>query len=266
MSVWNGERYLRTDVESLLAQTYRDFELLVVNDASTDQTPTILSQFAQQDPRIRIITNSINLGLTKSLNRALKETQSDFIARMDADDIALPTRLQKQVAFLDAHPDVGIVGTAYQFINDAGDLVGEKHPPTQDHALRRALIRFNPFLHSSVMVRKTLLDRVHGWDETYRRAQDYDLWMRAAPLTKLANLPEVLMQKRFTIGMISYAKEREQIRSALRVRLLAIRRKQYRIWSMIFLVKPFLAIILPASVVRFVRIHLFKQHLYKKPS
>ncbi|MBI5793659.1 glycosyltransferase [Candidatus Uhrbacteria bacterium] len=264
ISVWNSERSVRAAVQSLLDQTYRDFELLIVDDGSSDQTPTILNQLSQRDPRVRIITNETNLGLTRSLNLALGQAQGVLIARMDADDIALRDRLQKQVAFLDTHPDIGIVGTAYQFIDTHDQVIGERHPDTQDAQLRHSLIRFNPFLHSSVMMRRELLDRVHGYDEIYRRAQDYDLWMRLSPLTKLANLTDILMQKRFTTGMISYAREREQIRSALRVRWHAIRGHQYPWWCLFFLVKPLLATILPASVVRLVRIHLYRQTLYRK--
>lgn len=276
MSVYNGERFLRQAVESLLTQTYRDFELLIVNDASTDGTHGILKELAAQDSRVMVLTNSTNLGLTKSLNIALRsafakasadrQAQGNFVARMDADDIALPHRLEKQVTFLNAHPEVGIVGSWYQFINDDGDMLGEKHPPTEDTQLRRALIRFNPFLHSSTMIRTTVLDQIGGYDESYSRAQDYDLWMRCAPLTKFANLPEILMQKRFTMGMISYTREKEQIRAALRVRLAALRRKQYPWWCSVFLLKPALAVLLPTPVVRFVRIHLFGQHLYKNRS
>ncbi|MBI4437486.1 glycosyltransferase [Candidatus Uhrbacteria bacterium] len=264
LSVCNGERYLRSAIESLLAQTYRDFELLVVDDGSNDQTSAILREESQRDARVRVITNPTNLGLTRSLNIALAQAQGAYIARMDADDIARPDRLEKQVAFLDAHMDVGLVGSAYQFIDGAGDVIGERHPPTTDRELRRALPRTNPLLHSSVMMRKELLDRVHDYDENYHRAQDYDLWMRVAPLTALANLPYVLMQKRFTTGMISYAREREQIRCALRVRWRAIRRGSYPYWCLIFLVKPLVATLLPASVVRRVRIHLFGQSQYKQ--
>lgn len=286
MSVYNGERFVRQAVESLLNQTCHDFELFIVDDASTDRTHGILEELAAQDSRVMVLTNSTNLGLTKSLNIALRlpldgfdrltvvstsnhklgVAQGNFVARMDADDIALPQRLEKQVAFLNAHPEVGIVGTWYQFINDAGNGLEEKHPPTDDAQLRRALIRFNPFLHSSTMIRTTVLDQIGGYDESYSRAQDYDLWMRCAPLTKFANLPEILMQKRFTMGMISYAREKEQIRSALRVRLAALRRKQYPWWCSVFLLKPALAVFLPTPVVRFVRIHLFGQHLYKNHS
>lgn len=266
MSVFNGERFIRQAVESLLSQTYRDFEWLIVDDASTDQTPTILNRLSQQDPRIRVTRNEMNLGLTKSLNRALAQAQGGYVARMDADDIALPERLEKQVAFLDTHPDVGIVGTAYQFVDAHGNVIGERHPSTQDAQLRHKLIRHNPFLHSSVMVRRVLLHQVNGYDEHYRRAQDYDLWMRLASLTKLANLPDMLMQKRFTTEMISYTREREQIRAALRVRFLAIRRRQYPLLCLVYLIKPFFATILPAHIVRLVRIHFFDQKMYSHNS
>ena len=220
MSVFNGERFVREAVLSILNQTFADFELLIVDDASTDATVGILHDLAQQDNRIHVLTNTTNLGLTKSLNIALRsafspsneasadrQAQGALIARMDADDIALPSRLEKQVAFLTKHPDIGMIGTAYQYIDATGNVVGEKHPPTTNEILHHSLIRFNPFLHSSVIVRKTLLDRVQGYNETFRRAQDYDLWMRLAPLTLFANLPEMLMQKRFTTTMISYSRE-----------------------------------------------------------
>ncbi len=221
LSVYNGKRYVAHALESLLAQTYRDFELLVVDDGSTDGSAKILHELARRDARIRIITNEKNIGLARSLNRALGASQGEYVARMDADDVALPERLEKQVAFLDANPGVGIVGTAYRFINDAGEATGGKHPLTDSRPLKQALIRHNPFLHSSVMICKHLLNRVGGYDPSYHRAQDYDLWMRVVPLCELANLPEILMQKRFTTDMISYAREREQIRCALRVSYLS---------------------------------------------
>ncbi len=265
LSVFNGERFLRQAVDSLLTQTYRDFELWIVNDASTDQTPQILDQLSREDSRVRIITNERNLGLTKSLNLALAQAQGSSIARMDADDIALPERLEKQVAYLDAHPDIDVVGTAYQFINAQNRVIGERHPSTDDEQIRRKLIIHNPFLHSSVLIRRALLDQVHGYDERFRRAQDYDLWMRLEPLTKLANLPNILMQKRFTTDMISYASEREQIKTAVTIRVAAIRRGQYPWWCAIYLIKPFLATILPLPLVRFLRTHVFGQKIYAHP-
>lgn len=264
MSVYNSEKYLAQALRSILTQTYRDFEFLIVDDGSTDMSAEILMEVAEQDRRIKIITNPTNIGLTASLNKALRAARGALIGRMDADDIALPERFMEQITFLESHHDVGVVGTAYEFIDAAGNSMGKKSVLTESNELRNALIRSNPFLHSSVMIRKDLLDRVHGYDERYSKAQDYDLWMRLSPLCHLANLSEALMKKRFTSGMISYAQERKQIQCALRVRSQALRRGEYPWWCVVFLVKPFLAIVFPAFFVRYVRVHFYKQERYAR--
>lgn len=266
MSVYNGERYLEEAIESILAQTLRDFEFLIVNDGSTDKSVKILAGAVSRDVRIRIITNPSNIGLTRSLNKAFAEARGTLIARMDADDVALPERFEKQVAFLQNNPEVGVVGTAYRFINEGGETVGdgEKAILTDNRSIQRALIRFNPFLHSSVMIRKGLLDRVGGYDERYKKAQDYDLWMRLAPLCKFANLSDVLMKKRFTADMISYAQERKQIKSAIRIRFKALQRRQYPWWCIVYCIKPFFATVFPVVFVRFVRTHMFNQKVYAR--
>lgn len=264
MSVYNGERYLEEAIESILAQTFRDFELLIVDDGSTDKSAKILAGAASRDVRIRIVTNPSNIGLTRSLNKALAEARGTLIARMDADDIALPERLERQIAFLQNNPEVGVVGTAYRFINGRGETIGEKVILGDNRLIQRVLIRFNPFLHSSVMIRKGLLDRIGGYDERYKKAQDYDLWMRLAPLCHFANLPEVLMKKRFTLDMISYTQERKQIRTAVQIRLAALQRGQFPWRCAIFLIKPFFATIFPVAIVRFLRVHMFNQHTYAR--
>jgi len=262
MSVYNGERFLKQAIQSILSQTYGDFEFIIIDDGSTDRTPEILRTLAHQDERIKIITNQTNLGLTKSLNKAISQAQGKFIARMDADDIAVPKRFERQIEYIETHPEVGIVGCAYEFIDESGAVIGEKHPPLTNKKIKRILIRFNPFLHSSVIMRKSVLDQVSGYDKNYYKAQDYDLWLRAAKITELANLPEILMQKRFTKNMISFKTEREQIRFALKARQAALKRQQYPVWNLIFFLKPFLATILPLPIVRFIRVHIFKQKMY----
>lgn len=114
------------------------------------------------------------------------------------------------------------------------------------------------------MMRKSLLDHVGGYDEQYKKAQDYDLWMRCAPFCQFANLPDVLMKKRFTTDMISYAQERKQLKAAVRIRFAALRREQFPWWCSLFLVKPFLATFFPPSLVRFLRANIFGQSLYKR--
>lgn len=264
MAVYNGERYLEEAVESILTQTFLDFEFLIVDDGSTDKSAKILAGAASRDARFRVITNQANIGLTRSLNKALAQACGTLIARMDADDVAPPERFERQIAFLQNNPEVGVVGTAYRFINEEGETIGERAILTDNESIQRALIRFNPFLHSSVMMRKVLLDNVGGYDKRYTKAQDYDLWMRLAPLCHFANLSEVLMKKRFTADMISYAQERKQIKAAVRIRLEALKRRQYPWRCAIFLIKPFFAAILPVVIVRFLRVHMFNQHTYAR--
>lgn len=262
-SVYNGERYVREAIESILAQTYRDFTFVIVDDGSTDRTRDILNDLAKTDARIVVITNPTNIGLTTSLNRALRQTQGIYIARMDADDVALPDRFQKQIDFLNSHSDIGMVGTAYEWIGENGVAMGRPNVLTEPHELHRALIHTNPFLHGSIMIRKELLDRVHGYNELYKKAQDYDLWLRLSSHCRFANLPDVLMRKRMTRGMISYKNERAQIRFAVRARLSSLRRGDYPIWCIVYLVKPFFATCLPQKIVRLARIYLFEQKIYK---
>ncbi|MCR4313849.1 MAG: glycosyltransferase [Candidatus Uhrbacteria bacterium] len=270
LSVYNGERFVRDAVLSLLAQTYRDFELLIVDDASTDGAHEILEELAAQDSRIRVLTNSTNLELTKSLNMALRlpldklgVAQDDYVARMDADDIALPDRLEKQIAFLEGHPDIDVVGTAYEWIDEDGQVIGRPHVITNPEDIRRALPRTNPLLHSSVVMRRTALQHASGYDESYRRAQDYDLWLRLSRTSHMTNLPEILMQKRLAKGMISFANERAQLRCAVRARIHALRRGDYPWWNAVYLLKPLVASLLPLPVVRWARVHVFGQRIYR---
>jgi len=266
MSVYNDERFLRTAVLSILNQTAKDVELLIVDDASADASPSILHELAQRDGRIRILTNHTNLGLTKSLNIALTHAQGAFIARLDADDIALPNRLEAQVAFLTSHPDIDVLGTAYVWIDENGNVIGRPPIVTDPEELHRLLPRTNPFLHSSIMLRKDVLNQVHGYNVFYKKAQDYDLWLRLAPTHKFTNLPEVLTQKRLTKEMVSFKSERSQLRYAVRARLASLSRGDYPLWYFISIVKPFIASILPLPIVRWVRVYLFNQTHYVHPT
>lgn len=266
LSVHNGERFIRDAVLSLLTQTHREFELLIVDDASTDKTRDTLEELVTQDHRIRVITNATNLGLTRSLNIALRQAQDDFVARMDADDIAMPDRLEKQLAYLESHPDIDVVGTAYEWIDETDHVIGRPNVITGPDDIHRALPRTNPLLHSSVLLRRSALERVHGYEESYRRAQDYDLWLRLSRTARFANLPEVLMQKRLAKNMISFASEREQLRCAVRARLQALRRGDYPWWNAIYLLKPLIASLLPLPVVRWMRVHVFGQKVYSHHS
>ena len=242
MSVHNGAPWVRDAVESVLAQTARDLELIVIDDGSTDATPEILGRVS--DPRLRVERQE-RVGLTRSLNRALALATGPLVARLDADDLALPERLACQRAFLDAHPDVGLLGTGAREVDAEGREVGRVHPPADDAAIRRVLIRRNPFVHSSVMIRRAVLARAGGYDETLPVAQDYDLWLRLGGITRLANLPEPLVVRRLLPGRVSSVRDDDRLRTEARVRWRAVRRGAYPPWCALYALRPLLVLAVP---------------------
>ncbi|MFN6567621.1 glycosyltransferase family 2 protein [Dendronalium sp. ChiSLP03b] len=195
MPVYNGERYLREAIDSILAQTFPDFEFLIINDGSTDNTREIICSY--DEPRIRLIDNDYNLGLTRSLNKGLKLAEGEFIARQDADDVSEPERLAKQVTFLKTHPEVTLVGTWYKYIDPQGSLIGECNLPCKSTQIRWEILFYCPFVHSAVMFRKyTIVEQIGFYNEALSYAQDYDLWWRIVRQLQVANLNEYLIKLR----------------------------------------------------------------------
>jgi glycosyltransferase involved in cell wall biosynthesis len=198
LPVHNAAATLGATMDSIFAQTFRDFELVVMDDASTDDTPALLQRI--RNPRLRVHRNSANLELTRTLNLGLSMVRGPYIARIDADDLCMPERLQRQVAFLDDHPDVGVVGSFVEtFSADEPPGSGQiLRYPAEPLAAAATLLFRSPLAHPAVMIRRAALEQ-HGlrYDETFRRGQDYDLWMRFF-LTGLpmANIPEVLLRYR----------------------------------------------------------------------
>jgi glycosyltransferase involved in cell wall biosynthesis len=250
MGVWNGAPRVREAVESVLGQTMGDLELIVIDDGSTDGTPAILESFG--DPRLHVERRGRG-GLTSALNRALTLARAPFLARLDADDIAVPERLARQRAFLDAHPDVGLLGSAAREVDPSGRDIRTVRPPTDDAALRRALIRSNPFVHSSMMMRRAAVDLVKGYDPSFPVAQDYDLWMRVSRVTRMANLAEPLVVRRILPGRVTATRDTERLRAEARVRWRAVRAGTYPAWCLLFALRPLLARAIPTSTRRRLR-------------
>ncbi len=196
MPVYNASRYLGPAIESILQQTFRDFELLIINDASTDGCQEILSSFS--DDRIRLLENKNNLGLANTLNRGLHAAAGEFIARQDADDLSHPERLESQVEFLRAHPDVALVGTQAIIIDEFGRYKRVLLDRPRDHiAIKWDLLFDNSFVHTSVMYRKTIVrDNLAGYDPSYAACEDYELWSRIAEVWHVANLARHLVSHR----------------------------------------------------------------------
>ena len=193
MPVYNAEAYLREAIESLLYQTFQDFELLIINDGSTDRSEAIIAGVV--DPRIRLVSQT-NQGLAAALNRGIQLAQGRYLARQDADDLSLPARLERQVAFLDANPDHGLIGTWAEIWSERTRTGRYHRHPVHDDILRFNLLFDSFFVHSSVMIRKDLFDVVGMYaTEQDRQPEDFELWSRIVRngRFKVANIPEVLV-------------------------------------------------------------------------
>ncbi|MBW4618436.1 MAG: glycosyltransferase [Cyanosarcina radialis HA8281-LM2] len=211
MPVYNCERYLREAVESVLNQSFTDFEFVIINDASTDSTDEILAEFARQDERIIILENQENLGLTGSLNKGIDRARGEYIARQDADDISLPERLKKQVALLDSNSEVVLVSCNIEKINAEGKPFAIMERACPANLVAWYLLFYNRLSgHSQVMFRRKTVNMLGGYSKKYPYCEDYELWCRLAGVGIVRILPEVLLQQRFHSTSVSAKKQAEQ--------------------------------------------------------
>jgi glycosyltransferase involved in cell wall biosynthesis len=224
MSVYNDESYIREAVESILNQSFKDFELIIINDGSTDRTREILSSYT--DERIRLFDQE-NRGLTISLNRGLSLSNGSYIARMDGDDISEPERFAEEVRFLEQNKKIGLVGTYAYRIDEQGRIVSLSKYKTTTEEIREDLRVDCSFCHSSVMFRKICTEEVGMYREKVGPSEDYDLWFRIAERFDVANLPVPLQKFRINSQGVTVARRFEQLRYIMLVRLLAEERKKY---------------------------------------
>jgi glycosyltransferase involved in cell wall biosynthesis len=222
MAVYNGEQYIAEAVNSILTQTYEDFEFLIIDDASTDETPKLLEYFARKDSRIRIHRNSENMQLAATLNVGLNLAQSPLVARMDADDIAMPHRLQTQVDFMRTHPDITVCGTALEECERAE----KRWVPPETHEEICAKMLFQCCLyHPTVIYRKAEVLALGGYDDSRSGAEDYDLWQRLieVPSVRFTNLNIPLLRKRIHPGVVRdrYRENQRAIANQVRQRFLS---------------------------------------------
>ena len=213
ISAYNAQRYLREAIDSILTQTFGDFECVIVNDGSSDDTLSILKSYAQRDPRIRIISRA-NKGLTVSLNEALAACRAPLVARMDADDVALPERFAKQVAFMDANPDVVVVACSVELIDPFGIHIGIVNYPTDHASIDTQLLKGDGgcICHPGCVYRLDAVRRVGNYRQEFNNSEDLDLWLRLAETGRVANLPDVLLKYRRDLGSVSHTKRDNQLR------------------------------------------------------
>lgn len=216
MSVYNGEKYLREAIVSILNQTFGDFEFIIINDASTDKSMDIIESY--NDTRILLINNEINLGLTKSLNKGIRIARGEYIARMDADDVSKCNRLAIQSQFLDQHQDISFCGSDVSYFNQP-DKINIYHYLTHE-CLKVAMMAANPFVHPTMIWRKSdfIKDNLF-YNENFLVAQDYELWSRAIMKLKSSNLPERLLLYRLHDNQIGENYFQKQSQYAHQIKL-----------------------------------------------
>jgi glycosyltransferase involved in cell wall biosynthesis len=245
MAVYNAEDTVERSVRSVLDQTYKNLELIVVDDGSTDGSSAILQTLAVQDDRIKIIAQK-NAGLTKSLNIGVRAAKGEFIARLDADDYAVPTRIEKQVAAFEMRPDLVLLGS-----NSLDKF--EKAPPQEwgylsDAEIEKKIVLCTPFPHSTVMFRGDVFRHLGGYDERFMTSQDTELWMRFAKHGKVSMLPECLIERTVHSGSISHRRRFRQFKDAWRAR-----RMHYEgslLYAFYFSIRSLIITFIPQGLIR----------------
>ena len=217
MPVYNGSRFLPAALASVLGQTFGDFELIAIDDGSTDESSRILQELAAHDPRIRLVRQD-NQGIVASLNRALSLARAPLVARMDADDISRPGRFAKQVAYLAHHPEIAVISGAMDMIDENDVYLRTDAFPTLPESVASELAYRSCVSHPAAMARTAILRSVGGYRTNAQYAEDYDLWLRIAEIGKIANLPDVLLSYRLHTVKISTRHYIEQELAVLAVR------------------------------------------------
>lgn len=229
MPAYNVGDFLRASIDSILNQTYKNFEFIVVNDASTDETSKILNFYKKQDKRIRIFTNKINLGISRSANIAIAEAKGQFIARMDADDIAISDRIEKQVEFLNKHKNAVAVGGQCELIDKDGLKIGEKLFPTDFKHVKQMIFANVPLQQPTLMVNKKLLPKNFVWyDNNFSSAEELELIFKLFKIGEVRNLKDIILKYRIHSMNTSFVNPKKTFYLTLKTRIKAILKYGYK--------------------------------------
>lgn len=228
MPAYNAQRHIRQAVESILRQTFTKFELIIINDASTDKTLQIIRSLSKKDIRIKIVNNDMRLDIAGSLNRGIRLARSNIIARMDADDIAVPHRLERQYACITKSEKIAVVGADILIIDASGNHIGTRKYPRSSRELKKCLFRYSPFAHPVVMLRKNLFEKVGKYNPKYSPTEDLDLWFRLGRKYEFVSVPEQLLKYRVYKKSSSHSALKKLELLVFQIRLQAIKKYGYR--------------------------------------
>ncbi|MFZ5950943.1 MAG: glycosyltransferase [Candidatus Rifleibacteriota bacterium] len=247
--VYNADRFLNDCLNSIKSQTFQDYEVILVNDGSSDKSKQIILDFTKEDKRFRIIDLPQNRGIVNALNRGIEVAGGKFIARMDADDICFPERFARQVDFMEKNPDVVVLGTGLSYINENGEEI--KIHRFAD--LTISLLFQTPLFHPTVMIRKNpVISSGLRYREEFRYAEDYCLWLESAKMGNLASLNEVLLFYRNSDEATRFKRLHGVIKATLKVKLFAFFHLGYipEINDLIRFLQEFLLLFIPARIIK----------------
>ncbi len=257
MGVYNCESTVGPSIESICNQTFADFEFIICDDGSSDGTYDAVAAYAQRDKRIRLIRNERNMGLSRTLNKCIELAVGRYLARMDGDDISSPNRFEKQVEFLNAHPDIALCGTSFEFMDDKGSW-GELFYPEYPNA--RSFLLRSPFAHPTIMMRADAMRALGGYrtGAGVGRSEDYDLFLRLyAAGYRGYNFQDILFRYREDRASFNKRKLRYTITEA-KVRARGYWKLGMMPWALPFVIKPLLVGLVPAVVYRLMRKAMFR--------
>lgn len=263
MPAYNAQKYIALAIESILEQTFSDFEFIIIDDGSTDKTPLIIEEYAKKDSRIIFLQNSQNLKISQALNLGLKIAKGEFIARMDADDWSYPERLRVQLDFMMAHPEVVISGANIEVCDQNLNILNSRTYLKTNLQIRNKIFKLNPFAHSVTFYRTEIAKKAGGYDANFNLAEDYDLYFRMGKYGEFANISKVLLKLRTHPQSLSAQQISTQSRLNFNVRLKAIRTYDYKPrWSdKAFLFFNYLGIFLIPNQWKF-KLYNFIRRLY----
>jgi len=245
-STYNSAKTLRRAIKSVLLQTYKNFEFILINDASTDNTKSILKEYSAKDSRIITITNAKNIGLTKSLNIGLRRSVGYLIARIDADDIWHKDKLRQQINFLKRFPEYGIVGTNVFRLNSATKKIYKHFMPESDEKIRQSILRTTPFVHSAILFKKNLFGK---YDEKYVTSQDYYLYYTILMKTKGYNIQNFLTYKSTgSLNAISCKKWKTQRKNRILLRYQVFKHYNHNIFDYRYFITDMISLLFPKKI------------------
>jgi len=227
MPTFNSERFVSAAIESVLNQSYKDLELIAVDDGSTDTTPAILRHYANLDSRVQVLRNETNRKAPYSRNRGISVSRGEFLVTFDSDDICAPTRLATQIRRMQDDSRLGVIGSSILLIDQYDQVIGCRRYPESDERLRRNIFKFSPFAAPSTMIRKSSILNAGLYDATLAPCEDIDLWFRIARIAKLGNCPEVLLKYRVHGESATFKTMRKMNAYTFRIRLKAMREYAY---------------------------------------